>query len=89
MNTRIALVLLSALGATAALPSVATATLAVERHSDRPAWDASRILRQLQDNGVEATSVEEWNGLVRAYVDVDGRQVMQYFDPDTLAPVDI
>ena len=87
MNTRIALVLLSALGATAALPSIATATLALERHDDR--WDADSVLRRLQQQGVPATSVEEWDGLVRAYVEVDGRQVMQYFDPDTLEPVNI
>ena len=37
---------------------------------------------------VAATSVEEWNGVLRAYVQVDGQLVMQYFDPDTLAPVD-
>ena len=87
MNTRIALVLLSALGATAALPSIATAALAVERHDDRLDTDAT--LRRLQQQGVAATSVEEWNGLVRAYVEVDGGQVMQYFDADTLAPVNI
>ena len=87
MNTRIALVLLSALGATAALPSIATAALAVERHDDRLDTDAT--LRRLQQQGVAATSVEEWNGLVRAYVEVDGGQVMQYFDADTLAPVSI
>ena len=87
MNTRIALVLLSALGATAALPSIATAALAVERHDDR--LDTDTVLRRLQQQGVAATSVEEWNGLIRAYVEVDGGQVMQYFDADTLAPVNI
>lgn len=87
MDTRIALVLLSALGATAALPSIATAALAVERHDDR--WDADGVLHRLQQRGVAATSVEEWNGLVRAFVEVDGGQVMQYFDADTLAPVNI
>jgi hypothetical protein len=88
MNTRIALVLLSALGATAALPSIATATFAAERH-DRLEWDADAVLRQLQDKGIAAVSVEEWNGYVRAYVQVDGGQVMQYFDADTLTPVNI
>jgi hypothetical protein len=87
MNTRIALVLLSALGATAALPSIATATLAVERHDDR--WDADSVLLRLQQQGVDATSVEQWNGLVRAYVEVDGHQVMQYFDAETLVPISI
>lgn len=88
MNTRIALVLMAALGATAALPSIATATFAAERH-DRLEWDADSVLLRLQQQGVDATSVEEWNGLVRAFVEVDGRQTMQYFDPDTLAPVNI
>jgi hypothetical protein len=89
MNTRIALILLSALGATAALPSLATATLAADHHEDRLEWDADGVLRRLQDRGVDASSVEQWNGLIRAYVVIDGRQVMQYFDPDTLAPVEV
>jgi hypothetical protein len=87
MKTSIALVLLSALSATAALPSISTATFAAEHHEDR--WDADSVLRRLQQQGVAATSVEEWNGLIRAYVEVDGQQVMQYFDAHTLAPVNI
>ena len=89
MNTRIAFVLLSALGATAVLPTIATSALAVERHEERQDRDADRVLRRLQQQGVDATSVEEWNGLVRAYVRLDGGEVMQYFDPDTLAPLNI
>lgn len=87
MNGKIALVLLSVLGAGAALPSVATATLAAD-HEDRLDFDADSALRRLQANGLAATSVEEWNGLLRAYIQRDGQLVMQYFDPDTLAPVD-
>ena len=89
MNTKIAFVLLSALGATAALPAIATAAMAAERHEDRLEFDADNVLRRLQQQGVDATSVEEWNGLVRAYVRLDGGQIMQYFDSETLAPVEI
>lgn len=45
-------------------------------------------LLRLQEKGVKATSVEDWNGLVRAFViKEDGTQAMQLFDADTLAPV--
>lgn len=50
-------------------------------------FDADRALRQLQDRGVAATSVEEWNGYLRAFVTIDGQQVMRFFDPDTFTPV--
>ena len=63
--------------------------MAAERHEDRLAWDADSVLRRLQDRGVDASSVEQWNGLIRAYVQIDGNQVMQYFGPDTLAQVDV
>ncbi|MGB3339647.1 MAG: PepSY domain-containing protein [Devosia sp.] len=89
MNTRIALILLSALSATVALPSIATATLAADHHEDRLEWNADAVLRRLQDRGVDASSVEQWNGLIRAYVVINGNQVMQYFDPDTLAQVEV
>jgi hypothetical protein len=85
MNTGIALVLLSTLSATTALPLIATATYAAEQRQDR--WDADEVLRRLQQQGVAAMSVEECNGLVRACVEADGQQVMQYFDADTLTPV--
>jgi len=88
MNTRTLSVLLATIGAVAVLPSLATGTVAMERES-RQAFDADRVLRQLQDRGIAATAVEQWNGLIRAYVEVDGSQIMQYFDPDTLAPVEV
>jgi hypothetical protein len=49
-----------------------------------------RVIAELRQDGVNATSVEEWNGYVRAYVTLDdGRQVMQYFEPGSLAPAAI
>ncbi|KRA50308.1 hypothetical protein ASD80_16175 [Devosia sp. Root635] len=82
------MVLLSAIGAVAALPTMSATAMAMEQHEDRLDFDADSVLRRLQDRGVAATSVEQWNGLVRAYVEVDGKLIMQYFDPDTLAAVD-
>lgn len=37
----------------------------------------------LRSMGVDAVSVEDWNGCIRAYVRTNGGQTMQYFDPDT------
>lgn len=46
------------------------------------------ILVRLQEKGINATAVEDWGGLIRAFVtQEDGRQVMQLFTPDTLEPV--
>lgn len=58
--------------------------------SDQSGYDtaAQNILARLQDQGINATAVEDWGGLVRAYVTLeDGRQVMQFFAPDTLQQV--
>lgn len=51
---------------------------------------ADTILIRLQQSGVPATSVEEWGGLVRAFVtQPDGSQAMQFFAPDSLEPVSL
>ena len=58
--------------------------------SDQSGYEtaAQNILSRLQDKGINATAVENWGGLVRAYVTLeDGRQVMQLFAPDTLNQV--
>ncbi len=53
-------------------------------------WPAESVLARLQAQGVAATDVEEWGGLVRAYVTLeDGRQVMQFFAPDSLNRVNL
>ncbi len=50
--------------------------------------NADTILQQLDAKGVKATSVEDWNGCVRAFiVNPNGSQGMAFFDPDTLQPV--
>ena len=51
-------------------------------------FTANSILAQLQQKGVNATSVEDWSGLIRAYVILeDGSQVMQFFAPGSLEQV--
>ena len=52
------------------------------------AFIADSVLAQLQRNGVNATAVEGWSGLIRAYVTLDdGSQVMQFFKPGSLEQV--
>lgn len=42
----------------------------------------------LRDQGVSTSGVEEWSGLIRAWVsDANGGTSMQFFDADTLQPV--
>ena len=50
-------------------------------------WEFS-LESALSDRGVDATRVEEWGGLIRAFVrSPDGSTSMQFFDPDTLQQV--
>ncbi len=91
-NTLLALTA-AALVAGAAAPSFAATSLDDNNNdksylTDEVANDYT--LARLHEKGIKATSVEDWNGLVRAFVvKEDGTQAMQLFDADTLAPVGI
>ena len=51
-------------------------------------FTANSILAELQQRGVNATAVEDWSGLIRAYVTLeDGSQVMQFYTPGSLQQV--
>lgn len=50
---------------------------------DRETFDEMN-LRQL---GYDVTRVERWNGCIRAWVRVDGREEMQFFQPGSYRPV--
>ncbi|ODT74716.1 MAG: hypothetical protein ABS76_36440 [Pelagibacterium sp. SCN 64-44] len=90
-----------ALVAAAALAGVTVPAMAAQAPAPAPepvaaeeastaSFDADYVLYQLRSNGVNATAVEEWGSYIRAYVvSEDGRQVMQFFDPDTLVQVQI
>ena len=42
----------------------------------------------LKAHGINASSAEEWNGCIRAFVtDKNGNQAQVFYDPDTLAQV--
>ena len=53
-------------------------------------FTADSIVAQLREKGVNATSVEDWSGLIRAYVTLeDGSQTMQFFKPGSLEQVQL
>ncbi len=91
----------SILALTAAVLVAGTAmpTFAAQAPSESSDVDTSNLtdevandytLLRLHEKGIKATSIEEWNGQVRAFVtQEDGTQAMQFFDADTLAPVGI
>lgn len=44
---------------------------------------------KLRRRGVDVTSVDKWNGCLQAFVrGYDGKITMQFFDPNTLEPVE-
>lgn len=48
------------------------------------------VITELRSEGINVSSVEEWNGYVRAYVTLDdGRQVMRFFEPGSLEPASV
>jgi hypothetical protein len=68
----------------AALPAVAEDSIFGSGDQD---LTKARIVAELKNDGVNVSSIEEWSGYVRAYVTLeDGRQVMRFFEPDTLQP---
>jgi hypothetical protein len=51
---------------------------------------ADSVLTELQRKGINATAVEDWSGLIRAYVTLDdGSQTMQFFKPGSLEQVQL
>jgi hypothetical protein len=46
------------------------------------------VLNELRAKGIDAVSVDQWGGLIQAFVTAEnGQQRIEYFTPDTLAPV--
>lgn len=95
-NTLIALVSAAALAGVAA-PAFAAPVVSEPSYNDGAfgggstemrEFIADSVLIQLQRKGINATAVEDWSGLVRAFVTLDdGSQVMQLFTPGSLQPV--
>lgn len=92
-NTMLALVAAAGLVGVA-LPAYAsdslTSSFASHNNGGYSTWDGQVDVAKLRAKGVNAVSAEEWNGYVRAFVADDaGHQTMQFFDRDTLAPVNL
>tara|TARA_R110002020_G_scaffold32777_4_gene100413 strand:+ start:600 stop:869 length:270 start_codon:yes stop_codon:yes gene_type:complete len=86
-NTLLALVAVASLGAVA--PAFANDSASGDSY-DALDDNGPAIVNRLQAQGIDATAVEDWGNQVRAYVTLeDGTQVMQYFDLNTLQPVNI
>lgn len=85
-NTLIAL-LATAAFAGAAAPAFAD-VFGDNASTEMREFTANSILAELQQKGVNATAVEDWSGLIRAYVTLeDGTQTMQFFTPGSLEQV--
>lgn len=75
----------------AVVPAFAAHSLAENSDSSGAQYFShENVLAQLHENGVNATSVENWNGLIRAFVRQDnGAEVQQFFTRGDLAPVNL
>jgi hypothetical protein len=89
-NTVIALVA-AATFAGAAVPAFADySVFGDDSSTEMRDFTADSILVQLQQKGINATAVEDWSGLIRAYVTLeDGSQTMQFFTPGSLEQVQL
>lgn len=87
-NTLVALMTVAAISGAAA-PAFAYSL--AEDHESTDAYFSHRdVLARLHEQGIEATSVESWGGLIRAFVKQDNGTVKQeFFAPITLAPVSL
>jgi len=87
-NTLIALIASAAMVGVAA-PAMADTAFGTGTPELRE-FIADSILVSLQQQGVNATDVEEWGDLVRAFVtNPDGTQSMQLFTAGSLQPVSL
>ncbi|MDB5615344.1 MAG: hypothetical protein JWQ22_2997 [Devosia sp.] len=86
-NTVIALVAVATF-AGAAAPAFAESIFGDNPSEATRQFTSNSIISQLQQRGINVSSVEDYNGLVRAYVTLeDGKQAMQFYTPDSLVQV--
>ncbi|AVF03526.1 hypothetical protein C4375_07160 [Devosia sp. I507] len=85
-NSVIALVTAAALAGIAA-PAMAGTSLTDTSDND---FDAAYVLTQVQDKGINASTVEEWGDYIVASVtDANGKQTLVYLTPVTLDVVNL
>lgn len=86
-NSLIALVAVASL-ASVTVPAYAEGDVFGDGSGEMSDFVADSIVSRLQAQGINATDVEEWGGLIRAFVVLeDGSQAMQLYTPDLLEPV--
>ncbi|WEK04098.1 MAG: hypothetical protein P0Y65_18235 [Candidatus Devosia phytovorans] len=86
-NTVIALVAAAAMAGVAA-PAFADTAFGDNNTLEMRDFLQDSAVAQLNQKGINATEVEDWNGLVRAYVTLeDGTQTMQFYTPGSLEQV--
>ena len=89
-NTVIALVAVAAFAGAAAPAFADYSAFGDDSSTEMRDFTADSIVAQLQQKGINATSVEDWSGLIRAYVTLeDGSQTMQFFQPGSLEQVQL
>lgn len=86
------LIALMTVVAVSGVAAPAFAAYAISEQTDSSTSDRyfshTDVLARLHEQGVDATSVESWNGLIRAFVrNGNGGETQQFFTTDTLAPV--
>lgn len=80
---------LAALIAVAAVSTPAFASMIIiEEPSNAPYYSETDVLDRLQQRGIDATSIENWGQLIRAYVrQADGTEAQLFFKRDSLVQV--
>ena len=87
-NTIIALVATAAFAGAAAPAFADYSAFGDDSSTEMREFTANSIVAELNQRGINATDVEDWSGLIRAYVTLeDGTQVMQFFTPGSLQQV--
>ena len=84
-------VLIAATALSAAAPAYAdTNSVFGNGSDDMRDMLADSVVLDLRAKGINATEVEEWGGLIRAFVTSEnGAQTMQLFTPGTLTQVNL
>ncbi|HEY8576629.1 MAG TPA: hypothetical protein VIL88_09855 [Devosia sp.] len=87
-NTVLALVAAAAFAGVAAPAFAANNAFGDDSSPEMREFIADSVETQLRQKGIDVSAVEDWNGLVRAYVTLeDGSQTMQFFTPGSLEQV--
>lgn len=87
-TTVVALVAAVAFAGVAAPAFAATSVFGDDSTPEMREFMADGVVTQLRQQGVNVSGVEDWSGLIRAYVTLeDGTQTMQFYTPGSLEQV--